>query len=205
MNRFDIVQTLLDAHPAKMTQQTKTELSDILKVSLLDLPAEKQISVLESDWSLIGSPDLLPALQQLAKKPLKNPGSNESNSYTTRELKSIALERWYQLDPDGARQEAISQVGSSHPSLTAEALQFLGSVSLPQFESLWADAFMNTSDYQQETVFASLLARFGTGDAVAIIREKAEVGLVSGPARHREQRSHYLVKFDPASARPLVE
>jgi len=88
---------------------------------------------LESDWDLIESPNLLPTLQQLAQKPLKDPGSNDSGIYTTRELKSIALERWYQLDPDGARQEALRQIGSAHPSMTAESLYFLENESITQF------------------------------------------------------------------------
>jgi hypothetical protein len=119
------------------------------------------VSVLESEWDLIESPSLLPTLQQLAKKPLKDPGSNDSSVYTTRELKSIALERWYEVDPgrtsgsgagtrqdslqsldlqdiahyshDSARQEAIRQIGSAHASMTAESLYFFENESLPQF------------------------------------------------------------------------
>jgi hypothetical protein len=205
--RAATVQTLLGAYPKEMTQQTKAELSGILKVSLSDLPIDKQVSVLESEsaWNLIESPSLLPTIQQLARKPLKNPGSNESDSYTTRQLKSIALQRWYQLDSDGARQEAIRQIGSSHPSMTAESLDFLENERLPQFEGIWADAFGEAKDYQQETVLASLLAHYGTGDALAIIREKAESKTGEWACAPQGAALGYLVKFDPASARPLVE
>ena len=201
----ETVQTLLGAQPKEMTPQMKLELSGILTVSLSDLPIDKEVSVLESDWDLIESPSLLPTLQQLAKKPLKDPGSNDSNIYTAREQKSVALERWYQLDPDGARQEALRQIGSAHPSMTAESLYFLENESLPQFENIWAEAFMSTTDYQQETVFASLLAHFGTGGATSTVREKAEAKIGEWACAPQGAALGYLVKFDPVAARPLVE
>jgi hypothetical protein len=203
--RAATVQTLLGSHPKEMTEQMKLELGSILSVSLSDLPADKQVSELRFDWDQIGSPSLLPTLQQLAKQPLKDPGSNLSTVYTTRELKSIALERWYQLDPDGARQEAIRQIGSAHPSMTAESLYFLEKESLPQFEGIWVEAFMAATDYQQETVFASLLAHYGTGSAVATVRQKAEEKTGEWACATQGAALGYLVEFDPASARPLVE
>lgn len=203
--RAATVQTLLGSEPKKMTDQIKFELGSILGDSLKNLPPDKQVSALEYDWDRIGSPSLLPALQQLAKLPLKDPGSNESTVYTTRELKSIALERWYQLDPEGARQEAIRQIGSAHPSMTAESLYFLGKQSLPQFEAMWAEAFMAATDYQQEMVFGSLLAHYGTGSAVATVRQKAEEKTGEWACAPQGAALGYLVEFDPASARPLVE
>lgn len=201
----ETVQTLLGAQPKEMTPQMKIELNGLLMLSLSDLPIDKQVSVLESDWDLIESPSLLAALQQLAKTPLKDPGSNDSNTYTTRELKSIALERWYELDPDSARQEAIRQIGSAHPSMTAESLYFLETESLPRFENIWAEAFISATDYQQETVFASLLAHFGTGGATSIVRQKAEAKIGEWACAPQGAALGYLVKFDPASARLLVE
>jgi hypothetical protein len=203
--RAATVQTLLGSHPKEMTEQMKLELGSILRDNLNDLPADKQVSELRFDWDQIGSPSLLPTLQQLAKQPLKDPGSNLSTVYTTRELKSIALERWYQLDPDGAREEAIRQIGSPHPSMTAESLYFLEKESLPQFEGIWAEAFMAATDYQQETVFASLLAHYGTGSAVATVRQKAEEKTGEWACATQGAALGYLVEFDPASARPLVE
>jgi len=203
--RAATVQTLLSDHPKEMTQQMKVDLASILKMSLSDLPAEKQISTLEWGWDLIKSPSLLPTLEELAKKQLKDPESNLATTDTTRRLKSIALERWYELDPDSARQEAIRQIGSAHPSMTAESLYFLGDQSLPQFESIWAEALMTTTDYQMETLFASLLAHYGTGGAIAAVRQKAEAQVGTWACAPQGAALGYLVKFDPASARPLIE
>jgi hypothetical protein len=126
------------------------------------------------------------------------------NAYTTRELKSAALQRWFELDPVSAHEEAL-KIGSPDPSLTADSLAFLAKEKLPQFESLWADALMATDDYQRETVFASLMARFGTGSAVAQVREKTSAKVGEWACAPQGAALAYLVEFDPVSARPLVE
>ena len=64
---------------------------------------------------------------------------------------------------------------------------------------------MSTDDYQSENVFASLMARFGTGSAVAQVREKAVAKVGEWACAPQGAALAYLVEFDPVSARPLVE
>jgi hypothetical protein len=199
------VQTLSSSQPRQISPQQKAELGGILAASLKDLPAEKQVAELQYDWDVLRSAGLLPTLELLAKIPLENPGSNEMNGYTTRGLKSAALQRWFELDPESAHEEALRQIGSPNPSLTADSLAFLPREKLPQFESLWVDALMATDDYQRETVFASLMAQFGTGSAVAEVQEKANAKVGEWACAPQGAALAYLVEFDPVSARPLVE
>jgi hypothetical protein len=104
-----------------------------------------------------------------------------------------------------AHEEALKQIGSHDPSITADSLAFLPKEKLPQFESLWADEFVTADDYQREAVFASLMARFGTGSAVAQVREKANAKVGEWACAPQGAALAYLVEFDPVSARPLVE
>jgi hypothetical protein len=203
--RAATAQTLLSSRPKQMTLQQKTELAGILASSLKDLPRDKQVAELSYDWDVLRSADLLPELQQLARTPMKSPGNNESNAYTTRELKSIALQRWFELDPVSAHEDALRQIGSPDPSLTANSLAFLPREKLPQFEGLWADQFVAADDFQRETLFASLMARFGVGSAVARVREKANAKVGEWACAPQGAALAYLVEFDPESARPLVE
>ena len=203
--KSETAQTLLNGHPLEFTPSMKAELGRILKESLAGMPINQQQAVLQFRWDLIQSPVLLPVLKQLARKPLNNPGSNESSAYQTRELKSIALERWYQLDPDGARQEVLHQIGSSHPSISADSLHFLGEEHLPEFENIWADALSQTTDYEQEQVLTALLAHYGTGGALGALRDKLESQVGKWACAPQGAALAYLVKFDPTSARPLVE
>jgi len=203
--RAETVQTLLNSPPGEISQADKDQLGTILQASLTDLPTDKLLWALQQHWDLIESPAVRPALERLAKKSLANPGSNEVDAYTTRQLKSIAFQRWFQLDPAGAREEAIRQIGSAHPSMTADSLALLKNERLPEFESIWAKGLTEATDYQQETMFASLLAHYGTGDAVPIVRQDAESKVGEWACAPQGAALGYLVKFDPAGARSLVE
>jgi hypothetical protein len=79
--RAATVQTL-GSHPKELTEQMKIRILVCLQGRSFRLPL-KMLPRLRFDWDQIGSPSLLPTLQQLAKQPLKDPGSNLSNVYTT--------------------------------------------------------------------------------------------------------------------------
>ena len=147
---------------------------------------------------------MLAVLQTLARLPLKGPGSNLSTISTTLELKSAALERWYEVDPEGARREILNQIGSASPSLTAAAISFFPKQSFPEFESIWAEALLSTNDYEQEAVLASLLAHFGSGTATAMVASKLDAKVGEWACAPQAAALGYLVKFDPESARPFL-
>jgi hypothetical protein len=199
------VQTLLNNKPRSLTPEQARQLSSVLASSFLNLPQEQQANELRYNWDLLRSDAMLAALQTLARLPLKNPGSNLSTIYTTRELKSAALQRWYELDPEGARREILNQIGSASPSLTAAAISFLPKQSFPEFESIWAEAFLSTNDFEQEAVLASLLAHFGSGTATAMVASKLDAKVGEWACAPQAAALAYLVKFDPESARPFIK
>jgi len=203
--RADTVQTLVSSHHGDLSPESKAQLAAILSASFLDLPEERQTMELLWDWDTLRSGTILPALQVLAKLPLNNPGSNLSTTYSRRDVKSAALKRWYELDPEGAKQEILRQIGSAKPSLTAQALSFLPMEALPQFESTWAQALLNSSDYQEETVFASLLVRFGTGAVLPQVKSKLDARVGKWACASQAAALAYVVKFDSEAARPLLK
>ncbi len=203
--RAATVRTLLDNKPSGLTAEQTRQLSAGLASSFLSLSQEEQVGELRYSWDRISADLPSAALESLARLPLKNPGSNESTVYTTRELKAAALQRWYERDPENARREALRQIGSSSPSLTAGALWFLPKQALPEFESTWAQALLNTDDYQEQHVLASLLTRFGSGAAAAAIAGKLQAKVGEWPCAPQAAALGYLVKFDPEAARPLIK
>ena len=199
------VQTLLDNKPRNLTPEQTRQLASLLAASFLNLSQEQQASELMNNWDLLRSDAMLGTLQTLARLPLKNPGSNLSNIYTTRELKSAALQRWYELDPEGAQREIVNQIGSASPSLTAAAISFLPKQPFPEFESTWAEALLSTDDYEQEAVLASLLAHFGSGTAAARVADKLDAKVGEWACAPQAAAIGYLVKFDPESARVFLK
>jgi hypothetical protein len=203
--RAATVETLLGFQPVGLTPQMKSQLASVLSSSLIDLSEERQTTELLYNWDLLRSETMLPILQALARRPLSNPGSNESTAYARRDLKSAALRRWYELDPEGAKREVLSEIGSGSPSLTADSLSFLPKQALPQFESVWAEAFLQSNDFEQETVLASLLVRFGAGAAVAQVSSKLNEKVGEWACAPQAAALAYLVRFDPEGARPLLK
>jgi hypothetical protein len=202
--RAKTVQTLLRFGSINMnTPEIKAQMGSLLSASLLDLDGQSQIDDLRQHWDLLRSPVILPTLQTLAKLPPLN--DDALGPYSRENLKSAALKRWYELEPFGARREVLAQIGSFTPSLSAGALAFLPPEPLPQFESLWADAFVQTKDQLRERTLGSLLVRFGTGAAASRMIAK-----LNEPHRPYSCDSHslalaYLVRFSPDDARLLLK
>jgi hypothetical protein len=203
--RADTVQTLLSFYQAELSPESKAQLGAILSASFLDLPEDRQTSELLWDWDTLRSEAMLPTLQALARRPLNNPGSNLSTAYSRRDLKSAAFKRWYELDSEGAKRQILEELGSGKPSLTAQAVSFLPKEPLPQFESVWAQAFLDSSDYEQETVLASLLVRFGTGTVVAQIASKLDSKVGRWACAPQAAALAYMVKFDSDAARSFLK
>jgi hypothetical protein len=201
--RAETVQTLLAFGRNFNTPEIESQMASLLSASFLDLDNRSQIDDLRQRWDLLRSPGFLPTLETLAKLPPRNDGS--LGPYSREDLKSAAFKRWYELDPAGARSEILAQIGSAAPSLSAQALAFLTPEPLPQFESLWAEAFVRTTDQQQEEVLGSLLVKFGTGAAKSQMIVK-----LNEPPRPYSCMSHalalaYLARFSPDDARPLLK
>jgi hypothetical protein len=200
--RAETVQTLLEYGRNSNTPELKSRMASLLSSSLLDLDSRSQVDDLRQHWDLLRSPDILPALQTLAKLPPTNDGIAP---YSREDLKSVAFRRWYELDPAGARREILTQIGAANPALSAQALYFLPSEQLPQFESLWAQAFVQATDEQLGDRLGSLLVKFGTGAATPQMIVK-----LNEPPRSYACMAHapalaYLVRFSPDDARPLLK
>lgn len=188
----------------QLTAEMKSTVADDLRSDFAELPIDRQVAQLQSGWDKIRSRELLPALKQDAEITRDDPRAKGQLSWV-RDLKEAAYLRWYELDPDGARRSLSSQIGSANPSLGPESLSFLPEQQLPQYEHVWADSFAITSDFEMETRLAALMTRFGTGSELALVRDKAERLVGKWACAPQGAALAYLVKFDPASARPLVD
>jgi len=201
--RAETVQTLLGVGAELNTPELKTQMASLLSDSLPDLDDRSQLDDLWQHWDLLRSPGILAALQTIARRPTANYGL--AGRMASEDLKSAAFKRWYELDPAGARAEILTQIGSYAPTLSSRALAFFPPEALPQFESLWAEAFVQTNNQLQEDTLGSLLVRFGTGAASSrmIAKLSEPPGPYSGMARALALA--YLVRFSPIDARPLLK
>jgi hypothetical protein len=201
--RAETVQTLLGYGRNTSTPEIKSQMASLLSASFLNLDDRSQIDDLRQHWDLLRSPAILPALETLARRSTANYGG--AGPYSPEDLKSAAFKRWYELDPAEARSEILSQIGSAAPSLSSQALTFLPAEPLPQFEFLWAEAFVRTTEQLQDDTLASLLVKFGTGAVTSQMIAKLNQPPTPYSCMSRALALAYLVRFSPDDARPLLK
>jgi hypothetical protein len=202
--RAQTVQTLLDYGRNISTPKLTMQMSSLLKLSFLDLDDQQQEDDLRAEWDRLKSPEFLPVLQILARRPLRYPDDFESGSNTRQMLKGLALKRWYELDPEGAHREILAQIGSASPTLAAQSIAFLPPEQLPQFEPIWAKALLDTTSQPREQALGSLLVRFGAGAATSQMMAKLDAKR-NYPCNPHSVELAYLVRFDPDLARKRLK
>lgn len=196
--RAQTVQTLLFFGRNIKAPEMQAQVSALLSASFLDLDRRSQIDDLRQHWDMLRAPSFLPTLQKLAEAPFIN--DEAISPYSTTDLRAASFRRWYELDPAGAREEALRQIGTASPTMPAQAVAFLPAKSLPKFEPTWAKAFVNTTDQLTEGRLGSLLVHFGTGAATPQMIAKLDAPVKGYACDTHVYPLAYLARFRPAEA-----
>jgi hypothetical protein len=203
--RAATLKMLFDWHPEHTPPEIVNDLNRKMSSSLLSLGARDRQELLDSHWDVLRSPEIVPVLRQMALPSSEAPGSKEMRAAYRGYPQATALFRWYEVDPSGAHEEILRQIGSAQPTLYADAVDFLPGESIPEFEPIWADALKRDENEDRQGVLLSLMARFGTGTAVATVRELAQGKIGAWGCREQSAALAYLVRFDEAGAPGMVE
>lgn len=189
--------------------ESRAALKPYLVEGFETLSLDRQITALDVNWRSLRSPEMLPIVQQLAQRPLQTFDLVHApdHAYLAAEsnhVRIVALPRWYELDRAGATAWIQQQIGNEHPTYKASDLRFLPPDPMPQYETIWAAA-LATADEQQAHALTSLLARFGTGTAVAQVGAYVGAGIATQPCATFDPAAvAYLVRFDTDRARQVL-
>jgi len=203
--RTETLKTLFEWHPEHTSPETVHDLNRRMTAELLNLGSNDQQQMLNFHWDVLHSREIVPLLRKLAAPWPVESGSKEMQAAYRGYLQATAFFRWYEIDPAGAHEEIQRQIGSAHPTLYADAVDFLPNESLPQFEKIWADALKKKENENRQGVLLSLMARFGTGVSVVTVRETIQGKLGYLSCREQSAALAYLVRFDEANAAGIVE
>lgn len=175
-------------------------------VSLFDqLPLQEQNSLLTYRWDKIGGPAMLPILKRYAQSYRDFPQMRESNAYEARQLSGSALRRWYELDPAGARPDMIKEISRPRPRFDARVLGILPDETLPEVDFTLAENFTASDDLDGSSHLASLIARYATAAILPQIVEKLDPNIGKLACAVQNPTLAYLLRVDPAIARPRIE
>ena len=202
--QIETARTLLSQAQIQPTPAVAAEIARVLDGAFSELPSDVQANLLIDQWDTIRSHDLLPTLRKLATVTAGNEaqaGVVEFSFFGG--LRADALRRWYELELEAAKREAIRQIGSESPLLDASEVDFLPPMALPQYEGIWTKAFAESQDSMRSDRLGSLLIHFGTG-ASSLKMVSLATAEGNGSCNAQVDALAYVVRFDPEAARPIL-
>lgn len=188
-----------------LPQQTADKLVRELVSGFDQLPFTEQNTLLTDRWDKIRSPALLPLLRRYAQSYRDFPEMRESNAERSLDISANALRHWYELDPAGARPAIITEISRPRPRFNARLLGMLPDETLPEVESALAEHFAASDDLDGKSNLASLIARYATAAIVPQISAELDPKIGRWACGIQDPILAYLLRVEPAMARPRIE
>ncbi len=224
-NMADIVAKVNDALPAKRGRAFTTTfatLEELRPLALDDskptpqavatllaqfgsLPADEQNMWLSQNWTDISDPSWLPTVRALALGDDNSSGpADDQESMDRSQTRAAALSRWYELDPDSAREAILADIVSPDPRFDSGTLGLLKDTTLPAQERQIAQNFLDAKpDSLGQS--ASLLFRYADADVWPDVSDKIAQVLPQLDCPVRFQALAFALRVAPDSAGPLLD
>lgn len=189
----------------KTAAETRKELVPELIKVFTSLKVDQQAGWFEYRWDAVKDPAWLPLLRSLALQYTDFPELRVMDAYQSLELSGAALRRWYELDPESARDAVIKEIVRPKPRYSASVLGLLPDKTLPEVEHVIAQHFLATDNYEIEGNLASLLFRYADSDVMPEVLGKATEKVGTWACEPQDKTLAYLLRVDPEIAEPLIE
>jgi hypothetical protein len=173
-----------------------------LMESFPDLPIADRLNLLNSYWPSIREPALIPVLRRTFESVQEAPGVSPMMASRAEELEGVALKRWYELDPAGARVAILAEIAKPMPRFDASVLGILPDAELPELASAIVSNFTEAEDGERTS---SLLARYVTKAELPRVVAWLDPRLGRYACRQQNNVLAYVLRVEPATARPLIE
>jgi hypothetical protein len=168
------------------------------------LTPEQKHDLLSTRWENIRRPSLLPLLKRYAGLDFSQDPQQDIH-YNVRTIAALALRRWFELDPEGARPAVIAEISRPIPRFGVRDLGYLPDKSLPGVDRLLAEHFHGDENYETASNFASLIARYGTREILPQILRKLDAKIGHWGNDIENPLLAYVLRVDPEAAGPRVE
>ena len=188
-----------------MPKATIDKLTEQL-ISMFDqLSAQDQNMLLTYRWDKISSPKMVPLLRRVAQRYQDFPQMREMNAYTDLQVTGSALRHWYELDPEGARPAVIAEITRPRPRYGARLLGMLPDKTLTEVDSALAEHLRTTTDLDGSASIASLIARYGSDAVLPQVLSVLDPLIGKWACAIQNPLLAYVLKVNPALARPRIE
>jgi len=186
-----------------LPKETTEQLVCQLITTFDDLATEQQAWLLDVRWEQIKSPALLPLLKRYAERDFSNVGPGESGH--AQGLTALALRRWFELDPAGARPVFIGEISQPNPRLGAAVFGLLPDATLPEVDKPLREQLVTAKDFDSLSNTASLIARYATSAIFADVVKELDAHIGRTACTVQASLLAYVLRVDPKLARSRVE
>jgi hypothetical protein len=190
-----------DSIPKQATDKLVQQL-----IAMFDqLPLEQQSMLLTYRWSKVASPAMLPILRRYAEWNPAFKTVGEPGAYESLQLSASALRHWYELDPAGARLAIIREIVRPVPRFDSRVLGILPDKVLPEVDGPLLEHLAENDGCDQMSRIASLIARYATVAILPQVLVKLDPMLGRYGCDIQGGLLAYVLRVDPAAAKPRIE
>ena len=175
----------------RQPSERSTASRTLIAAGFLDLPADRQATILEHQWPTVAGPEILPALRRLVDSPESAPAS----------IPDLALRRLAQLAPDEARPLILREIRNPRRGATLKTLGSLPDRELPDLDEVLAANF----EASHSEINAALVNRYATRKVAP--RILASAGELIGRLACAQQNAvlAYVLRADEATGATLLD
>lgn len=169
-----------------------------LAAVFLELPAERQETLLGGRWSTLATPAMIPALRQLV----------ESSTKTSGAVVDLALRRLYESAPDQGRPLILREIQHPRRAMTLETLGRLPDAELPGLDDVLAanfEASGDLEDFEGAGIRAELVHRYASQKIADRILDTTTDRLTHMACRSQSAILAYFLRVDDRIGRALLD
>ena len=185
--------------------EVKKKASEALAANYDKLPLRAQANLLQIRWRALDPQTMLPLLRKVARRYEEFENPREMNAYESLWASAAALEHWYELEPAEARPAIIEEILRPKPRFNASVLGMLPDKELPEVSRPLAERLGETDDPHVTGNIASLIHRYADASVEPQVTAYLDDGLDKLACEVQDPLLAYLLKQDPAAARPQLE
>ena len=174
---------------------SRDDLRAQLTATFLDLPTDRQISLLGYSWPSIANAGMRPILRRLAEKPA--PASPS--------LQDLALRRLYELAPEEGRALLVREIRNPSAGASLRTLGMLPDRELPDLDDVLAANIDIDQGYDALSIRAELLQRYASPAAGARVLAKIEGILPLMACRPKAAFLAYFARVDPPLGKTMLD
>src|SRR5580658_39840 len=151
------IKTLLDNVTAGNVPETlRSEIAALFP----ELPSSQQAELLDYQWKKIDAPEMIPVLRQIYE-------TTPQFRYPENSLFASAVERVYELDPEGTRLLLLEEMKRPDPRLPYHTLAMLPDATLPELDATLLDHLQHNGGRHAE----ELIARYATKSILVPLKD----------------------------------